>query len=185
MSPDRQEPLCSSDLKSVLLEHTTGLGKRPKRILLELRQRELGPPSPLLSLLPLPTRGGGGGYEKLVGWEAQGSRSSVPSPHFPPFRTPVVLGYPASLLSLVTGLRPLPTSSCGKQPLGGFPQGTFPMDFKLRKLERLLCSLGPSRDKGPQRGSQDRSQLAGPWAGMTHAGSPQQHLGPMNPKGAE
>lgn len=59
------------------------------------------------------------------------------------------------------------------------------MGCKQRKLRGSYHSFDPSQAKGPQEGSQARSQLAGPRAGMTDAGIPQRHLGPMNPQGGE
>lgn len=63
---------------------STQLGKRPNTILLQFRQRELGPPShPPINLYCLPLD-----KEELLGWEAQGSRGSVPSLELHPFSYP-------------------------------------------------------------------------------------------------
>lgn len=129
-------PQISSPFSS---SHTTRLGKGPNRSLLKLRQRELGPPYRHVLPLPRPGRGGGGGHGKLVGWEALGSKGSVPSYlSLPLFPSPIAQGYPASSLSLATGPRPLPTSCCGIHLLRGFPHGPLPMGCKLRHLKRLL-----------------------------------------------
>lgn len=142
------------------LSHTTGLGKRPNRILLKLRQRELSPPSPPCTSTSSPWKRRRWRPGDAGGWEAQGSRGSVPSCSSPLFPAPVAQGYPASWLSLATSPRPLPTSCCGIHPLGLSPRPTSQgsQDEELER-ETPIHSLDPSQARGPQGGSQAKFQL--------------------------
>lgn len=94
---------------------------------------------------------------------------------------PSSLGPPS--LDLATGPRALPTQGCATCSLHGLFPGHMANGFRAEDTrEASLSSLDPSQAKGPQGVSKASPQPPGPGAGMTHAGTPQHHLGPMSPQ---
>lgn len=162
MHPNRQEPLCSSDPKSLLLKSHNWTWKEAKQDPLQTQAKRTESSLPPCTSTSSPWKRRRWRPGDAGGWEAQGSRGSVPSCSSPLFPAPVAQGYPASWLSLATSPRPLPTSYCGIHPLGLSPRPTFQGSQDEEPGETPIHSLDPSQARGPQGGSQARSQLAGP-----------------------
>lgn len=174
LCPNRQEPLCSSDLKSLLLE-VTQLDLERGLAGSSWNSAKVNWVLPLLICLYCPPgRSGGGSDEKqrLTAFTTFPTPSSPRLPRQPaqPCHGPKATPYTGLWNPVSQRLSPRHIP-CGLQA-----EGTG---------EAPIPSLHPSQAKGPQGGSQARPQLAGPRTGMTDAGIPQRHVGPMNPQGGE